>query len=419
MSALENLPFEILAETANFLDRESLLNFRLINRNLSNSINHVFVRRFFRSRAVFINMDNLNVLRQISLSEKYRASVTTLAICVHHVSERSYVLERIYNPSPSTSPSTSSSTSPNISSSTSSSTVTSTDSQHLTSSIFDYKRLSDDQKWLMKSGQAAAYLALALNDLPNCMTVGITDLLYDPDRNFRKSSARRWITTRMTSPESIDFVAQLISTTMAAVNASGRMLETFCVSHESQGIEPRQLPQLSPRQLGLPFFKLSSLRLNINFKLDKDDKKVATLLGWIKMFPSLKVLRLAFIPPVIRAQSSSITRNLHVDGMTTLVLYSLNCFHDDLVVLFKRHRKTLRSVTLKNFNLTGCVRPWRSILEVIRDETLIDYIKFSGCYSDKRAKSSGAYSQGLRLMIPTGSHKFREELDAKIRVLDQ
>lgn len=67
MSALETLPKEVLAEIANFLDHETLLNFRLVNRNLSSTIHHVIAQRFFRHRAVSINMDSLNILRQISL----------------------------------------------------------------------------------------------------------------------------------------------------------------------------------------------------------------------------------------------------------------------------------------------------------------------------------------------------------------
>lgn len=272
----------------------------------------------------------------------------------------------------------------------------------------------------MKSGQAAAHLALALNDMPNCMTVEITVLSYDFDHNFQKSNVHRWLSTRMASPKSIDFVKQLISTVTAAVIASGRMLETFCVGHESEGVEPRQLPQLSPCQLGLPFFKLSSLRLNIYIKVDKHyDNHVAKLLDWIKMFPSPKVLRLAFISPVTRLQFSSINQNLHMDGMTTLRLNFFDCFHDDLVILLKKHRNTLRNVTLENFNLVGCARPWQSILEIIRSETLIDNINFKSCDSNGHAIFFEACPQDLQLMIPTESHKFREELDAVIRALDE
>lgn len=87
MSALEKLPTEIFAEAASFFDRESILNCRLLNRNISNALNHVFIQQFFRCRAVFINTDSLNILRQISLSERCRAWVTVLDICIHHTLE--------------------------------------------------------------------------------------------------------------------------------------------------------------------------------------------------------------------------------------------------------------------------------------------------------------------------------------------
>lgn len=93
MSVLEQLPKEILDEAAGFLDSETLFSFRLLNRNISTTINHVIIQRFFRHRAVFININSLIILRQISLFEKYRASVTALDICIHHVSKALHEFE--------------------------------------------------------------------------------------------------------------------------------------------------------------------------------------------------------------------------------------------------------------------------------------------------------------------------------------
>ena len=95
----------------------------------------------------------------------------------------------------------------------------------------------------------------------------------------------------------------------------------------------------------------------------------------------------------------------------------MDCHYDDLIVLFKKHRDILHSITLNAIDLTECVQPWRSILKIIRDETLIDSIDFINCMSDERDISFGTYSQDERMSIPTESHKFREEIDAVIRAL--
>ena len=133
---LERLPGEVITEAVNFFDSETLLNFRLVNKSISATIHCVFLRRFFRQRNVFISIESLEILRQVSLSEKYRASVTSLAVCIHHIPEAEFDFEL-----------------EDMSSDARSMTV----SNHP-----QYTMLLRDQKWLMESGQAAACLALAL-----------------------------------------------------------------------------------------------------------------------------------------------------------------------------------------------------------------------------------------------------------------
>ena len=88
----------------------------------------------------------------------------------------------------------------------------------------------------------------------------------------------------------------------------------------------------------------------------------------------LEELDLSFNQRLTRAQFSSIGRGLHVEGIITLSLGCIDCYYDDLAVLLKRHRDTLRSILLDAVDLTGGVKLWRSVLELIRDETLIDSI---------------------------------------------
>lgn len=389
MSLLERLPNEILVEVANFLDSETLLNFRLLNRNISIVINRVILQRFFRRRAVFINIDSLNILRQVSLSEKYRASVTDLNICIHHVPEARYDFEL--------------------------EDISSQARSIMTSNHSHYTMLLRDQKWLMESGQAAAHLAVALKNLPNCVTIEISDLIYDLDRSFQKSNASQLLITRMELSTSIDFVTRLISTTIAAINASDCILETLYIGHELEGIGIQQLPRLSSDQLGLSFSKLSVLCLVVGLKSrDIQNNWEAYLFDWINLFPSLKELDLTFNLRLTRDQFSSIGRGLHVDNITTLGLRCVDCHYDDLTVLLKSHRDTLRHIILDCVDLTGCVNPWRSVLELIRDETLIDSVEIMGCMSNERDIFIGAHLKERQMSIPT---KNRGMLDVVIRNL--
>ena len=392
MSLLEKLPGEVLSEAAGFLDSEALLTFRLVNKNISNTMDYVFLRRFFRHRNVFINNDSLENLRQISLSEKYRTSVASLAVCIHHIPEARYDFEF------------------EDMSSQARTMAESNDPQ--------YTMLLRDQKWLMESGQAAAHLALALSNLPNCTAVEVNDQVDYSIRPFQKSKASQLLTTRMTLSASVDFVMQLISTTMAAINASGCLLEAFSIVHVVEGIGTRQLPRLSSGQLSLPFSKLPSLELIVGLKYNHDQHDwVACLFDLFKLFPFLKDLDMGFNERLTRAQFSSFGRGLHVEGMTTFALGCVDCYYEDLAVLLKSHRDTLRSIMLDAVDLTGGVKSWRSVLELIRNETLIDSIDLTYCTSDDKDISFGADFEKGQMSVPTESHRFREELDVIIRAL--
>lgn len=388
MSLLEKLPTEILAEVAAFLDSETLLSFRLVNTNISNSIHHVIVRRFFRDRVVLINFKSLSILRQISLSEKYRASIVSLNVDIHHIPETQYDFEIRY--------------------------IKSLARGIMESNPSHYTKLLKDQKWLTKSGQAAAHLALALKDLPNCVTVTISDLLYDLDLDFQISKKNPLLTTGMSLSTSLDFVEQLVSTTMAAINASGRMLEAFHINPLIDGIPIQQLPKLSPDQLGPPFSSLSFMSLGLEFDRFKNNQEIY-LFDWIKLFPSLKMLELRFSPRLKQDQFSPIGRGLHINHTATLVLSFVDCHYDDLAAVFKNHRDTLRGITLDALDITGCTKPWRSILELIRDETLIDDMDLIHCMSNERHLSFEAQPEIEKISISTESHKnFKEELDVVI-----
>ncbi|KAI4281525.1 MAG: hypothetical protein L6R38_003629 [Xanthoria sp. 2 TBL-2021] len=273
-----------------------------------------------------------------------------------------------------------------------------------------------DQKWLMESGQAAACLALALKNLPNCTAIEVSDQLDDFDRSFQKSKAGRLLTTRMTLSASIDFVKKLISMAMAATNASDCMLETFFIGHVEEGIGIQQLPRLSSGMLGHPFSDLPSLCLMLGLKFgDIRGDWETCLLDFFKLFPSLKDLDLAFQPHLTRAQFSSLAQGLRIEGIVILQLGCVDCHYDDLSNLIKRHGDTLRRITLDAVDLTGYTKPWRRFLEFIRDETLLDCINFSYCMSDDHNVCFGAQFEAGQISIPAENHQFRVELEAVIK----
>ena len=392
MSLLESLPGEVVAEAASFFDSETLLSFRLVNKNISSAIDHIILQRFFRHRDVFINSDSLDILRRISISEKHRTSVTSLSVCIHHIPEAQYDFELEDMSSEARS-------------------MAASNGPH-------YTTLLRDQKWLMESGQAAAHLALALKNLPACVNVEVNDQLVDFDRSFQKSEASQLLTTQMTLPASIDFVKRLISFAMAAINASGCMLEDFYIGHFVEGFGIQQLPRLPLSELGLPFSRLPRLGLILGLKVDdiRNDWK-AYLLDFLKWFPSLKDLDLSFEPRLTQTQFSLIGKGLHVEGMNTLLLGCMDCHYNDLAVVLKSHRNTLHRVTLDAVDLTGNVKPWRMILELIRDETLIDYMRCMCCTTNERDISFGAHFESGYMSIPTEDHEFREGLEGVINTL--
>ncbi|KAI4219539.1 MAG: hypothetical protein L6R36_008254 [Xanthoria steineri] len=396
MSWLEKLPGEILSNVAGFAESEDLFNFRLVNRYISTSMEHVFLRRFFHHRNVFINNDSLEILRQVSTSEKHRASVTSLAVCIHHVPETEFDYELEFDLE-----------------------YLSNEARAMVTSNHPlYAMLLRDQKWLVESGQAAASLALALGNFPNCTSVEVTDLLADVYRSFRKSTASQFLNTRMSLQASIDFVKQLLSTTIAAISVSGRVLHTFTISHVSEGISVQQLPRLSSSTLGHAFSKLRCLSLTLGLKYnDHRDGWEIRLFDFLKSFPLLKDLDLAFEPRLTTAQFSLIAQGLHIEGISTLQLGCMDCNYDDLAALIKLHQDTLHHITLDAIDLTGYRKPWRSILELIFDQTSINGIEFTYCMSADREVSFGAHFEKGQISIPASHHQFREDLEAVIGIL--
>lgn len=386
-SLLETLPQEVLHTAADYLDSDALINCRLVNRRISNDLSRAFSRRFFRHRAVFMNLDSLNTLCQVSRSEKYRALVTSLDVCVHHLPDMQgnlsfgeYKFDRFSIPE---------------------SDVKKTNDPY-------FVKLLRDQKWLMETDEAAGILTFALKNLPNCTTIRISDITYDGAYcRFQKFNPSGLLTTTMFLNASRDFVTRLISTTVTAIHESGRIPEVLHIDVDFEGIYVNQLPRFSAGQLGFSFSKLSSLTLNLRARGEQD----ADLLDWIKLFPSLTFLDLSFSPDLFDDDFPTISQCLHIDGLTTLRLCFVKCNYYDLALLLKKNRKALRSFLLFEIDLIGGENPWRSILETIRDETLIDSIKFDICRFDDKDISFGIYYPHNHLEIPTEGHNFSDDLN--------
>ncbi|KAL8856034.1 MAG: hypothetical protein Q9178_007343 [Gyalolechia marmorata] len=217
---------------------------------------------------------------------------------------------------------------------------------------------------------------------------------------------------------SIDFVKQLISTTIAATSVSSRMLYTFIISHASEGISIQQLPRPSSSTLGHAFSKSPYLSVTLSLKYDDDREGwEIRLFDFIKTIPLLKDLDLAFEPRLTTAQFSLIAQGLHIEGAMALQLGCMDCNYDDLATLIQRHQDTVRHITLDAVDLRGYIKQWRSILELICDETLVNGMEFTYCKSANRDVSFGAHFEKGQMSIPARHHQFREDLEAVIRIL--
>ena len=194
------------------------------------------------------------------------------------------------------------------------------------------------------------------------------------------------------------------------------MLEFFFIGHVDEGIGIQQLPRLSSGMLGHPFSNLPSLSLMLGLKGVRGGRETC-LLDFLKLFPSLKDLDLAFQPRLTRAQFSSIAQGLRIEGIVILHLGCVDCHYDDLSALIKRHRDTLRRIMLDAVDLTGYIKPWRRFLKFIRDETLMECIEIIYCMSDEHDICFGAHFEAGQMSIAAEDHRFRAELEAVIMAL--
>lgn len=65
----------------------------------------------------------------------------------------------------------------------------------------------------------------------------------------------------------MDFIKQLVSTTIAAMSASGRTLDTFVISHLEDGINVQQLLRLSPKHARSCFLQATLLDSHFESKV--------------------------------------------------------------------------------------------------------------------------------------------------------
>lgn len=252
-------------------------------------------------------------------------------------------------------------------------------------------------------------------EFPNCVNVEIaTGALRDHHRSFWDSPASPFLITTMGWPWQEPF--RLIETTMAAIDASERRLKNFSVS---SAVDVMNLPSLSSVQIGPSFTELSSLSLAVDFYVWVNGKEEEHVFDWIKLFPSLKVLDLAFSSNSATIQLPRIGRGLQVTGIISLALRGLQCYMDDLILVLTRHRDTLWDLTLDRVRIYGENPSWRTVLEFIRDETKIEHICLEACVSTMSStefitKCYEILYDNEPVSISTSRSKFRGELDLVI-----
>ncbi|KAK3361024.1 hypothetical protein B0T24DRAFT_643357 [Lasiosphaeria ovina] len=250
-----------------------------------------------------------------------------------------------------------------------------------------YKRLLEEQKFMMESGLNTTYLTQAIAAFPSLETIVVDDDFFPGGPTALERQTGVPLATAMDHhPDSVEFVVRTLRAIILAIAASNISLDGFDIS--VRGINSGMLffPKPVLRYIQSHPINLTSLCLSVSLpsSIHPSGELVGDLLGFLAGFQGLQRLSLGFSLGDEPEHFTAISQALRLPGLRFLGITNVQCTESELVTLLLGHKDSLEKVsfTFIDIILEGGSR--QSLLATIRDELSIKCLTMTRCrWADK------------------------------------
>lgn len=407
MPSLFQLPFEVLSLAVGELDTQGLLNLRLASKHANSIALPTFVKRHFETRYVMLNRLSLENLIEISRHQAFSTAVKAVEICLDHLTDEpntAYIATtylgdmlaqygepglqaRLMMPSGGEGGGAVEGRQ-NLEEEDQTSEKSGLEEDELILDRRAYDELLEDQKFMMGSGLATAYLVQAFSALSSTESVVVNNT----SRPWGAAAQRRltglFPTNTMDDDyDSMEYVEWAIPAILSAIAASKMSLRRLdiCPGWVTTAISPDMLAFSKACQRYLQDLpaSLTSLALVMSpaSRMGKNDRWTSDFLGFMALFPDIQRLELAFAPRDENKRLSHIAQMLRLRNLQYFSIDAVDCAAEDLAIFLLGHKDTLKEVDLTSIGIPGGIAGWHSLLFTIRDKLSIKVLSMDHCAS--------------------------------------
>lgn len=404
MPSLLQLPFEVLSLAVGELDTQSLLNLRLASKHANSIALPTFVKRYFETRYVMLNRLSLENLIEISRHQTFSTAVKAVEICLDHLTDEpntAYIattylgdmLAQYGEPGRRMMPSGGEGGGAvegrqclEEQDQTSEKTGLGEDESILDRRAYD--ELLEDQKFIMGSGLATAYLVQAFSALSSTESVVVNNTSRPWGAAARRRLTGQFPTNTIDDDyDSMEYVEWAIPAILSAIAASKMSLRRLdiCPGWITTAISPDMLAfsKACQRYLHDLPASLTSLALVVSpaSRMGENDRWTNDFLGFMALFPDIQRLELTFAPRDENKQLSHIAKMLRLRNLQYFSIDAVDCAAEDLAIFLLGHKDTLKEVDLTSIGIPGGTPGWHSLLFTIHDKLSIKVLSMHHCAS--------------------------------------
>ncbi|KAH8810977.1 hypothetical protein F5884DRAFT_670696 [Xylogone sp. PMI_703] len=347
MSAISNLPAELIEMVANELDTIDFLNFRLVCKEFWSKSFALFLECYFRTRYHTLSRQSLENLVQISRHPILGPSLHILEIGIDHWTDEPPLDAEI-----------------NVNQQ-------------------EHRRYLDDQNYLKESGLDTAYLTQIFNNIRNCHTIRLNDNHGAWIFMSQRRQTEVYLTSNIEQHESMEFVKRAIHIILLATIISQLQLKSFGISLGigRTPISPEMLvlPKPCLEQVHSHLVSLSALELVISPEGGSSRRDwVNNLVNFVHLFQNLEQLDLYFDYRLEHQIFHDLTESLHIRQLLVLCLSGVDGMQDDLARLILSQKDTLKEIQLDIINIIGG-GSWPPLIRLMRDQLSLENLVIMEC----------------------------------------
>lgn len=386
---VHKLPAELVSLVAQQCDSETFFNLRQTCRWINDQTLTVFTKTYFSTRAVMLQHQSLEVLRQISRHPVFGPAITTLVVTMQHFLANEDIdylintgqimtseeecrlitreLRQIRRGERSSNESDDESDVP----------------ARVEPDREAYYRGFQDQTSLQMLGLDTAYLVSIMDRLPNCASIEIggDDCGWGGTLIERSCGIRLNWSMEAEDHSSTIFITRAFQLVLGAICLSGIEIQNLWITLTDVNDFMLALPSLDTAMLQDRFRTISHLRPD-RLRTGRSTTKPPHLADFLSLFSSLQIFVLKIVNNIFGTRESEILSSvIHIPKLKELFLSRGSWTESTLSQLVLRHQSTLKEVQFDCIDLIGENNTWTSVLRSIKVIASIQ-ITIKCCRSD-------------------------------------